>query len=136
MNLFVYGTLMEPRVMAAVAGRAPAPIPAIVHDHARYTVAGEVYPGMTPEAGAQVVGILYLDLDHEELRRLDRFEGDFYQRSKVQVETQDSQRLPAFTYLVKPQYRHRLAPERWDFDAFLRDGLGRFLSDYAGFRQR
>jgi gamma-glutamylcyclotransferase (GGCT)/AIG2-like uncharacterized protein YtfP len=136
MNLFVYGTLMEPRIMTSVAGRAPAPIPARLRGHARYAITGVSYPGMVPEPDGEVSGILYRGLGPGELRRLDAFEGAFYCRRRVRVETVEGERLAAFTYLVRPHYRHRLTALGWDYQAFRERGLEGFVSGYSGFRQR
>lgn len=136
MKLFVYGSLMEPRVMAAVAGRAPTPIPARLPHHGRFEVVGEAYPGMVPERGGEVSGILYRNLSPVEMRRLDIFEGRFYTRRRICVESGAGVWESAYTYLVRPQYRHRLAPQRWDYERFRRQGLERFLSGYTGFRTR
>jgi gamma-glutamylcyclotransferase (GGCT)/AIG2-like uncharacterized protein YtfP len=136
LNLFVYGTLMEPQVMTAVAGRAPDPLPARLRGHARYAVIGASYPGMVPQPNGEVAGILYRGLNPPELRRLDEFEGALYWRRRVQVETALGGQVPAFTYLVRPGQRHRLAAEEWDMEVFMQRDLPAFLGGYPGFRRR
>ena len=122
--LFAYGTLVFPQVFAAVAGRALAGEPAALDGYLRRGLIGEIFPAIV--AGAEhdrVAGVLYVGLEDREWSRLDRFEGDLYERRRVTVAG-----LDAFTYVLAARWRHRLAAEPWDPEAFARDHLDTFLS--------
>lgn len=130
---FTYGSLMCEDIMHAVCGSQSAHCQATLHDYRRHPVIGAEYPGMLPYAGSQVQGVLYLDLPLSAWPRLDRFEGDEYDRRIVDVTLSDGSRLQAWTYVFRDALAHRLGTGDWDFARFLREGKARFVSDYVGF---
>lgn len=100
-SLFVYGSLMAPEVIRAVIGRVPASCPAVLSGYVRHPVRNQAYPGLIPcqrqqsmddddvqgdMESSSTTGLLYKDLSDLEICRLDRFEGDEYSRTTVQVE--------------------------------------------------
>ena len=103
MNIFTYGSLMFPSVMRAVTDHEFPSLKARLRDYARYKVIGEAYPGLTPLEGAVTEGVLYLDVDVLSVRRLDDFEGEFYERTQIPVQTIDGDSLTANTYVIKAQ---------------------------------
>lgn len=134
MNIFAYGTLMLPSVMAAVTTREFRGDFAILRGYARFTVKGECYPGIMPAAGAITEGIIYLDVDERSLERLDQFEGHLYQRTPVSVETEDGKIRDAETYVIKSEYRGCLSSKKWNETEFSQKHLKAFLETYQGFR--
>ncbi len=132
-NVFVYGTLMAPQIIAAVIGREPASEPAVLAGYRRSCLEGELYPGIRPDPQARVQGLLYRHLQDQELHSLDRFEGDLYRRSAVTIDLQDRPSLQAEAYIVRPQHRHRLTDDPWDYAAFEQRFLERFVTQYRGF---
>ncbi|MEN9559570.1 MAG: hypothetical protein RLZZ502_781, partial [Pseudomonadota bacterium] len=96
MNLFVYGSLQFPAVMARVTGKRHAFLNARLHDHQRYVVNSQTYPGLVSEPGAVVEGMLYLDIAATDWPLLDAFESE-YERVGVDVLTPQGM-LPAQTY--------------------------------------
>ena len=135
MNIFTYGTLMIPEVMAAVTTRKFRSIDAILKGYARFTVQGESYPGIIPAADAVTIGIIYVGVDGWSLERLDAFEGDLYQRTPVRVETEKEDILNAETYVIKPRYRSCLSSKEWNAKEFVRKHLASFLKTYSGFKK-
>ncbi len=133
MNIFAYGTLMIPVVMHAVTARHFRFKKAILKGYARFTVQGEVYPGIVPQANAITEGIIYLNADAQSVVRLDEFEGECYQRKMLWVETEKEEILDAATYVFKPEYRAYLSPKEWDVNTFTQTHLERFLESYRGF---
>lgn len=125
-DVFTYGTLLLAEVMEAVAGARFASVAARLDGFERLCVRGAVYPGARAAAGAAIDGVLWLDLHDDALLRLDRFEGEMYDRRVVHVTTADGTRA-AQVYVVKPAYEHRLEPVAWDLDGFRRDHLARYL---------
>jgi hypothetical protein len=123
-SLFAYGTLVFPEVLRAVAGRTMAGEPATLAGFSRRGVIGEIFPAIV-EAREQdrVAGVLYAGLVPGEWLRLDRFDGDLYERRLV---TEAGRQ--AFTYVLAPPWRHRLAAEPWDPASFARDHLAAFLA--------
>ena len=132
-RLFAYGTLMCPEIIREVSGITQPGQPAVLHGFARYRIRGEYYPAITLEAGATVSGLLYPVPDAGAWRRLDRFEGDMYLRSAVQVELADGTPCMAETYVLHPTHLDCLDHREWDFEEFLGTGKTAFAADYKGF---
>ena len=133
MHVFTYGTLMIPSVMEAVTGSRFAYRNAILHGYARFRLEGATYPGLIPLKDAATDGVLYLDVDPPSMARLDAFEGSFYDRVRVEVETAEGERRKAEVYVVASTHRHRLTAEIWHLDDFRREHLAAFLASYHGF---
>ena len=133
MHIFTYGSLMIPSVMEAVTGSRFASRNAILHGYARFSLKGATYPGVIPQQGATTNGVLYLDVDPASVARLDAFEGAFYDRVGVEVETAEAGRLTAQVYVVATPHRHRLSSAAWRLDDFRREHLAAFLASYHGF---
>jgi gamma-glutamylcyclotransferase (GGCT)/AIG2-like uncharacterized protein YtfP len=127
-HLFTYGTLVFPEVMTAVAGRSFASVPATLDGFERVCVRGAVYPAARAAIGARITGLLHLDLDAGPLARLDRFEGELYQRQGVCVTRADGTTCAAEAYVVPARSFHRLEPRPWDLDRFRRDHLAAYLA--------
>lgn len=86
--LFVYGTLRDPDVLAALLGRTP-PAPECVPAHAPGFHAvhypQRVYPALIAAPGGNAPGLLLPKLTMIELAILDAFEGDEYRRAGIAV---------------------------------------------------
>jgi gamma-glutamylcyclotransferase (GGCT)/AIG2-like uncharacterized protein YtfP len=135
-HCFAYGSLMCEDIMAAVCGVAVAALsgrPAQLAGFARHPVLGESYPGMVPAPAQSVAGIVYLDLPATVWARLDAFEGEMYERQPVSVALGDGQILIVQTYVFRPEFAHCLAHGEWDFEAFLKEGKGHFITRYLGY---
>jgi len=135
MNVFTYGTLMFPEVWQAVVGREFGTVEGTVCGFAILRVVDAVYPGMIELVeGAAIHGVVYLDVDRVSVERLDRFEGDCYERRTLQINCTGGQRLTADAYVVLTSKRHILTSEPWARETFeATGGLERFLGRYPGF---
>lgn len=126
-HCFTYGSLMCEDIFTAVTGLTLSPLPAQLAGYTRHPVIGTDYPGIRPAEGESVSGMLYLDVPHDGLARLDQFEGDEYLRECVQVRLSDGRIESAWVYVFHPDQRERLAAGDWDFERFLAEGKARFL---------
>jgi gamma-glutamylcyclotransferase (GGCT)/AIG2-like uncharacterized protein YtfP len=131
-RLFVYGTLEIPDVLHAVTGRDFPSRPALLEDYDRALLRGEVYPAIVMAPGRSTPGTLYSGVDAGAFERLDRFEGDPFERIEVKVgilsRPQDtSELLRAFVYVLAPSRRDLLSGQPWDRARFEREHLGDFL---------
>jgi gamma-glutamylcyclotransferase (GGCT)/AIG2-like uncharacterized protein YtfP len=88
--LFLYGTLRDGDILAAVLGRivsdhhlvvASLPDCAAVYFHDR------LYPALVQRAGSVAPGLLLTNATSDDLAALDAFEGDEYWRGPVQAAT-------------------------------------------------
>ncbi len=95
MNLFAYGTLMCTEIMQQVAGCLPAQLPATLAGYRRCRLRGEEYPAIVGQQVAVVQGVVYLEVPQEAWRRLDRFEGEMYDRRPVLVDGAGGKSLAA-----------------------------------------
>lgn len=132
-NVFAYGTLMAPDIMEIVSGRQLDSLEAMAKGYQRYLVHNEKFPGMVEQPGAQVQGVLYLDVSEPVLMRLDLFEGELYDRQEIEVFSHpQGQNVMAMTYLFKEEYSHLLSNSVWDFEEFLSNGKQSFTRQSLG----
>lgn len=133
-QLFTYGSLMCEDIMTEVAGTRLPCAPATLHGYRRFLVKNEHYPGVVAETGGLVSGIVYHDISAESWQRLDRFEGEMYERRPVRVCYADGTEAMVDCYVVRPEFSHRLSSTEWDFAAFLQRGKSLFQHQYSGFK--
>lgn len=133
MNLFAYGTLMCEDIMHEVAGCRLSRAPGTLNGFARRAVKGENYPAILADGEGRVDGVVYLNVTAPAWGRLDRFEGEMYERLRVQVMLTDGQTLAAETYVVREEFLGCLEPYEWDFDDFL-CRKSSFQSGYKGYQ--
>lgn len=88
MPLFVYGTLLDPRLLARLAGRAALPraMPARLAGWRRVRLRGTPYPTLLRGPG-EVAGLLLPRLAPAALARLAAYEGPSYGLRPVLVAT-------------------------------------------------
>jgi len=132
MRLFCYGTLQFQEIMQHVSGSHYAGLPVVLENYACYTVRGEVFPGIVPEAGKQTRGVVYNGLGMAQLERLDAFENDFFARRRVVVSGVDERPLQAWAYVVRSEAREVLTDEPWDRARFELLHLQQFLHKLTG----
>jgi gamma-glutamylcyclotransferase (GGCT)/AIG2-like uncharacterized protein YtfP len=127
MRLFCYGTLQFPACFRQVTGCRLTGKPALLEGYARYTVTGQVFPGICAEAGAVTPGVIYTGIGRRMLRRLDAYESDYYQRIRVQVRVSTGGTVPAWVYIIHPRYRNWLSHDRWDREVFRMKHMQHYL---------
>lgn len=129
-HLFTYGTLMfEPVWRSIVDGRYRSER-AELSGFQRYAVKGEDYPVIKPGGtNARVEGVVYFDISGRDLSNLDAFEGIYYQRSKVTLNT-DSGPLSADAYILRPRFYCLASAKPWDSHHFEKHRLKRFMRLY------
>jgi gamma-glutamylcyclotransferase (GGCT)/AIG2-like uncharacterized protein YtfP len=133
-NLFTYGSLMCEDIMAEVVGFHLCSTPAILPGYHRFLVQDEQYPGVVVTENSSVSGMLYHNITQEGWSRLDRFEGEMYDRIPVTVRLKDSTETMACCYVFRPEFHHLLTTTEWDYAAFLDRGKEIFQRHYCGFK--
>lgn len=128
--LFVYGTLRDPDVLTLVLGRKdlPVPVPAHLPDHRAVRYPGRDYPGIVPQADASAPGLLLWGLSPADLRILDAFEGQEYQRRPARVMV-NGQAVPAALYW--PMASIAADAEGWSLEAWASEHKAGFLEREA-----
>ncbi len=122
-------------IMFRVAGCSTDFTPTVLNNFFRSKIQSREYPGIVPQQGATVAGVLYFDLSVEAIQRLDVFEGEMYHRQKVEVITENHGSASAMTYVIKPQYTNLLTDKEWSFSEFLAVGKVQFEETYFGFHE-
>jgi gamma-glutamylcyclotransferase (GGCT)/AIG2-like uncharacterized protein YtfP len=135
MHVFTYGTLMFPEVWRAVVGREFPAVEGVAGGYAVYRVQDAAFPGIVAAGERdQVRGVVYLDVDHASLTRLDLFEDDFYVRQSIWVDCEDGERRSADAYVVPEENHAVLTDEVWNRAKFIASGgLEQFIRRFAGF---
>lgn len=126
-HVFTYGSLMFAPVWRRVVHGAYASLPAVADGYVRQAIRGETYPGMVPLDAGSVEGVLYLDVDQDDIAALDAFEGEEYRRVPLAVTLASGETMQAETYLyLRPE---NLSGLPWQPDSF---ELERFVRTYCG----
>lgn len=131
----IYGT-MPPETWQVTSLRIR---PAVLHSYCRYQVRSVDYPGIVPEAGRTVRGTYVEGLTEGDIWRLDAFEGNEYERKKVNVKIlsdsgEETEEVGSETY-VYVAGRDNLNDDEWDFQEFMRSKLSRWVGEskeYSG----
>jgi len=134
-NLFVYGTLMVSSIFVRMAGQNFPKQSGILMDYARFRVKKAVYPAIIAQPGDHTDGIIHFNVNPLALQRIDAFEGDMYQRSRVFVQTSDNSRIIAHAYILRPEYRDWLTDERWRLETFQKQHQQAFIDSFNGFEK-
>lgn len=113
-SLFVYGTLMYPERIKHLLGRCPDALSASLPGYARFLVRNATYPGIITAAGARTDGKIYLNLTDTELRRLDQYESDLYDRCLLSPQLDAGRTCEAWVYVIPEHHRHHLSEAPWD----------------------
>lgn len=132
-HIFTYGSLMFDEIWSGVVEGTYDRLDGTLFGFERKSIRNEHYPAVIPgPITSSVEGVLYLDIQKEDLLRLDSFEGSFYRRQTVQIQT-DNNIFAAEAYILDPSYRHVLSDETWDPKRFEAEGIQSFISSYFGF---
>ena len=122
--LFVYGTLRDNELRAAVLARPSAGLAAAAPGFAAVHYPGRRYPALVRRPGAVAAGLILTDLTAFELDLLDAYEGDEYRRAIVPVMI-DEELHEAFAYL--PAVAIRDQPD-WSLSAWQAEHKPRLLA--------
>jgi len=134
MNLFTYGSLMFDEVWSQLVHRDYVKRSARLHGFARRRVQGDVYPVIVrSHKGDWVDGVVYFDIDSDDLTRLDLFEAEPYDRQTHIVVVEGCEQHKADAYVLKDAYRHMMHDCEWDPQWFQREALPIFIGNYRGF---
>lgn len=118
---------MYPRVMQVVTGKTLESFEAEAPGVERFAVREAVFPGAIETGGGSTRGRVYPGIDDRLLARLDRFEGDLYERRTIDVLFVDGRAGRAEAWIVLPGEVAQLAPTAWDEEAFLQEHLESYL---------
>lgn len=132
-NIFTYGSLMFESIwLEVVKGRYESK-EGFISGYERKTVKGEIYPCLIKGHNEnKVEGVVYFGVSHNDLQRLDRFEGKEYQRIKEICYLQDGTQTEVETYTWNVGLEW-VSSSTWDAKLFGDEGIQLFLDRYKGF---
>ena len=135
--LFAYGTLTSTEVMCALTGAnvAASAIPAILPNHRRVKLKNRSYPTVVETSGAEVVGMVFPDLDSFAWRTIDAYEGVEYLLTDCTVRTLTGKFLKVRVFMLREELSHLILDEEWDFDGWQEHNLAKAVSDCVEFRE-
>lgn len=96
--LFVYGTLLDRDILSCVLGRHFSEIDvetAYLAERETWTYPQESFPVLQRVSNGEVQGKLLYNMQPEDWRRIDFYEGDEYGFAEVEVERSDGQKVIA-----------------------------------------
>jgi gamma-glutamylcyclotransferase (GGCT)/AIG2-like uncharacterized protein YtfP len=133
MNIFTYGSLMFSEVWNKVVQGNYYSSSATLQGYRRFCIRNESYPGLRKaNSYDKVNGIVYHDIDNQDLMRLDAFEGGCYERLPVTVDLGNS-KIKSHVYLIRDQYLFLATEKQWDPEDFYKKSIGDFVATYTGF---
>ena len=135
MNVFAYGSLMFERIWSNVVTGLYEMSDATLCGYKRRKIKDEIYPALLPGTKEDFVfGKLYFNVAKKDIAKLDRFEGEYYQRKIEECMVSDGSSAAAFVYIINERYNYLIEDEDWDPDWFSKMGIDLFISSYRGFR--
>lgn len=135
MNLFVYGTLLVPKIWNIVSDfPSPESEEAQLPGYSIYRVEDGDFPGVieTPDSTEPVRGLVMLNISPEAMQRLDDYEGSFYVRNLVEVTTEKGDKVQAYVYAIPQELAYILSDEHWTLDWFEKEALDRYWEGHWG----
>ncbi len=136
MNLFVYGTLLVPKIWEAVSGiNDVSGKEGSISGYRIFRVQGGDFPGIVPtgEKNDRVTGKVFLDLPERAIERLDAYEDTFYERHEVTVQLADGTTVEAHAYVVPETIAPKLlSTTPWTLKWFEEHALESYWSGLLG----
>ena len=145
LNLFIYGSLRDPLILKSVCGLSFSLNPsqegedilfgelALLPGYRRVSPDNVYFYGVK-EDNAKIEGIVLYDVPASAMNDIDRYEGQFYERENVQVNTAKG---PVFAkaYLVSTKSMRRHFGDRYHVnlihELWLRKRIEQFLNDHT-----
>lgn len=117
-DLFCYGTLCIPAIMRAVCDHRSAGEAASLAHYRCAALRRRVYPAIVYQAGEVTQGVVYRRLNQQQLQRIDRYEGDMYVRTRVEVNMAAMRKVEVWTYVLHPRYYRLIKKQPWSLAEF------------------
>ncbi len=126
-EIFVYGTLLNDEVLEIILEYIPVKHSARLDGYKRVKVRGENYPAILADKNSEVEGALITALSDIDLKRLDEYEGGYYERIPVVVTMPGEVSQQCMTYVFRAEYCQLLSSEAWSNGHFREKHLQQFL---------
>ena len=110
-QLFVYGTLQDPALLQSLLGRTVSGTPARLPGYQILRIANYNYPTLVAADDASVMGQVLSNLNQDDLKRLDDYEGTadgLYERTVVTAFDDEERPQSVFVYVAGDTLLERL----------------------------
>jgi gamma-glutamylcyclotransferase (GGCT)/AIG2-like uncharacterized protein YtfP len=131
-HIFTYGSLMFNEVWGKLTKGNYRFEKGLIEGYARRCVKEEEYPAIF-KANESVRGIIYYDVNDEDLTILDDFEGEFYERTTLKAILENLEHITVEAYVLKNKYHDIIDDRAWNEAYFEQEGIKRFIERYKGF---
>lgn len=119
--IFLYGTLRHAPLLLAVLGRMPGPddlIPGTLPDHTVHWAQGQSFPMIAAEPRQAAPGLILQNPTHEDIDRLNYFEGGFAYHLQ-QLTAFDASASPISVQVFFPNDAQMQRGDLWSLDAWV-----------------
>jgi gamma-glutamylcyclotransferase (GGCT)/AIG2-like uncharacterized protein YtfP len=121
--------------MKTVTGQTYHGVNARLPGYAIYRVKDVEYPGIIEAPDNETSGVLYRGVSDEDLKVLDLFEGELYERRLLKINTEDSKSHHAWVYVISLKNKTYLTKEPWHLKTFMKKGFDTFMKYYVNGRK-
>ncbi|WP_075184646.1 gamma-glutamylcyclotransferase family protein [Teredinibacter haidensis] len=140
MHLFVYGSLMYPRVWRSIVKGRYGQQNAELKGYRCVQVRNQHYPMIySVRGGDSVEGQVYFHVRAKDIKRLTLFEGKEYTLRPVHLlldsPLMGSRRLKAATFVASRLGRFKAGERKWNRGEFVQSGLDHFCKRFVGFNR-
>ena len=134
--LFVYGSLQMPGIAEIVGGGPFISEPCVLPGYRRRRIQGRSWPGIRPDSNESTPGLLLQGVSASQIEVFDLFEGDTYERRRVQVRllNRADEKIDAFAYVVRDHLAGYMSAEIWEPEWFKENVLQGFAERCRIFR--
>ena len=132
MKLFVYGTLQAAECLHGLLNRVPPMRPVLLKGFARWRIHGATFPAIIRSEDDSVTGVLLEELTQRELRALDYYEDESYERLEVRVEpiSGGGEQIDAMAYVWPSEHSNLIdIGNPWSFEDWRENVMADFVSE-------
>ena len=124
-NIFVYGTLLSPEIITKLTGKTFKTTPAVLSGYKKYCVKDFDYPAVIQIDDSITSGMVLENVDDYSLYVISFYEGNEYEKLKVNINLNDESKEVLVFVWVKGQ--ELLENKEWDFHHFQKNKLKYYI---------
>lgn len=121
---------MHPKIWDRLISNNYETKPFEIFGYARKALKARVYPALIVDETDSIRGLLYLNVQEEDLRIIDDFEGNEYTRMDLKSALSEEQ-ASVHTYLYTGD-KANLTTLDWDYEAFIKEHIVAFENGFEG----
>lgn len=119
-SLFTYGTLMIEEIFQKFSNLPTQKSKGYLIGYECRQLKNRKYPGLIIGNGL-VNGLLYHHLSDQAFKNIDHYEGQEYNRDIVLVNIDEKQKIMAWCYFYKEEFRSNILNDEWTLDWYFKN---------------